>query len=61
MATGIIKFYNAEKGFGFIVYEHGDDVFFHVFYCGIENPDSLKVGQAVDFEIVEGKKGMDAN
>ena len=60
MATGIIKFYNAEKDFGFIVYEHGEDVFFHVSNCGIENPDSLRVGQAVDFEIIEGKKGMDA-
>jgi len=60
MATGMIKFYNAEKSFGFIVYEHGEDVFFHVSNCGIENPDSLKVGQGVDFEIVEGKKGMDA-
>ncbi len=60
MATGIIKFYNAEKSFGFIVYEHGEDVFFHVSNCGIEHPDSLLVGQAVDFELVEGKKGMDA-
>jgi CspA family cold shock protein len=60
MASGIIKVYNAEKGFGFIAYEHGDDVFFHVSTCGIDNSESLKVGQAVDFEMTTGKKGMEA-
>jgi CspA family cold shock protein len=60
MASGIIKVYNAEKGFGFIAYEHGDDVFFHVSTCGIDNSENLKVGQAVDFEMTTGKKGMEA-
>lgn len=60
MPQGMIKFYNAEKGFGFIAYEHGNDIFFYVSQCGIEKPESLSVGQAVNFEIVKGKKRMDA-
>jgi CspA family cold shock protein len=60
MAQGTVKFFNAEKGFGFISREGGDDVFVH--YSNIEGSGyrSLEEGQAVEFEIGEGRKGDEA-
>tara|TARA_B100000809_G_scaffold164870_1_gene162217 strand:- start:176 stop:376 length:201 start_codon:yes stop_codon:yes gene_type:complete len=60
MAQGTVKFFNAEKGFGFISREDGDDVFVH--YSNIEGSGyrSLEEGQAVEFEIGEGRKGDEA-
>jgi len=60
MPIGMIKAYNAKKGFGFIAYERGADIFFHISTCGIENPESLAIGRPVNFEIVQGKKGQEA-
>ena len=60
MPVGIIKFYNANKGFGFIAQEKGKDVFFHISSSGLENPESLEQGQIVSFEIERGAKGPQA-
>lgn len=60
LATGTVKFFNAEKGFGFISREQGDDVFVH--YSNIQGSGfkSLEVGQQVEFEVVPGRKGEEA-
>lgn len=52
--TGTVKFFNGSKGFGFIVAENGNDVFFHVTEIqGTEPRD----GDKVEFQMGEGKKG----
>ncbi len=60
VATGTVKFFNSEKGFGFISRESGDDVFVH--YSNIEGSGyrSLEEGQRVEFEIGPGRKGDEA-
>ena len=60
MAQGTVKFFNSQKGFGFISREAGADVFVH--YSNIEGSGyrSLEEGQAVEFEIGEGRKGEEA-
>lgn len=62
MATGTVKWFNAEKGFGFIAVDGAqEDVFVH--YSAIESSGfrSLDEGQAVDFDIVQGPKGQQAD
>lgn len=61
METGKVKWFNAEKGFGFIERENGSDVFVH--YSAINNDGykSLQEGQSVQFEVVEGAKGPQAS
>ncbi|MGH9154088.1 MAG: cold-shock protein [Acidimicrobiales bacterium] len=58
--TGTVKFFNAEKGFGFISRDRGDDVFVH--YSNIEGSGykSLDEGQQVEFNVVPGRKGQEA-
>jgi CspA family cold shock protein len=60
VTTGTVKFFNSEKGYGFISREQGDDVFVH--YSGIEGNGyrSLEEGQRVEFEVVRGRKGDEA-
>ncbi len=60
VATGTVKFFNSEKGFGFISRESGDDVFVH--YSNIEGSGyrSLEEGQRVEFEVGPGRKGDEA-
>ena len=60
MATGIVKFFNAEKGFGFISREQADDVFVH--YSNIQGSGykSLDEGQRVEFDVAPGRKGEEA-
>lgn len=60
MATGTVKFFNAQKGFGFISREDGPDVFVH--FSNIEGSGyrSLDEGQHVEFEIGQGRKGDEA-
>ncbi len=60
VATGNVKFFNAEKGYGFISREGGDDVFVH--YSNIQGSGyrSLDEGQAVEFDVAPGRKGEEA-
>ncbi|HEV8116123.1 MAG TPA: cold-shock protein [Acidimicrobiales bacterium] len=60
MATGTVKFFNAEKGFGFISRTDGDDVFVH--FSNIEGSGykSLEEGQQVEFDVAPGRKGEEA-
>jgi CspA family cold shock protein len=60
LATGTVKFFNAEKGFGFISREQGDDLFVH--YSNIQGSGyrSLEEGQLVEFEVAPGRKGEEA-
>lgn len=58
MATGTVKFFNADKGFGFISRDGADDVFVHI--TAIEGGTPLVEGQAVEFEIGPGRKGEEA-
>ncbi len=60
MATGTVKWFNAEKGFGFISREQGDDVFVHFSAIQGEGYRSLTEGQQVEFDVGPGKKGEEA-
>ena len=60
MMNGIVKWFNNEKGFGFISVEGGDDVFVHFSAIQGEGFKTLEEGQAVKFEIVEGARGPQA-
>lgn len=58
--TGTVKWFNAEKGFGFIEVEEGNDVFVHFSAIVGEGFKTLDEGQSVEFEIVEGDRGPQA-
>ena len=60
VATGTVKWFNAEKGFGFIAREQGEDVFVH--YSNIQGNGyrSLDEGQRVEFDVAPGRKGEEA-
>ncbi len=60
LATGTVKFFNAEKGFGFISREDGDDVFVHFSNIVGEGYKSLDEGQNVEFDVGPGRKGDEA-
>lgn len=60
MQNGKVKWFNNEKGFGFIEVEGGDDVFVHFSAIQGEGYKSLEEGQEVSFEIVEGARGPQA-
>ncbi|WP_171051773.1 cold shock domain-containing protein [Alteribacter natronophilus] len=60
MMTGKVKWFNSEKGFGFIEREDGDDVFVHFSAIQAEGFKTLEEGQDVEFEIVEGDRGPQA-
>ncbi|MEE9581577.1 MAG: cold shock domain-containing protein [Acidimicrobiia bacterium] len=57
-ATGKVKFFNEDKGFGFITSPDGDDVFVHV--SNILGGNTLKEGQSVTYETAPGRKGPEA-
>jgi CspA family cold shock protein len=60
VATGTVKFFNSEKGYGFISREQGEDVFVH--YSNIQGSGyrSLQEGQQVEFDVAPGRKGEEA-
>jgi cold shock protein len=60
LATGTVKFFNAEKGYGFISREDGDDVFVHFSNIQATGYKTLDEGQAVEFDIGPGRKGEEA-
>ena len=60
MPTGTVKFFNNEKGYGFISQPDGGDVFVHFSNITGSGFRSLTEGQAVEFEIGQGRKGQEA-
>ena len=60
MKQGTVKWFNAEKGFGFIEVEGENDVFVHFSAIQGEGFKSLEEGQKVEFEVVEGNRGPQA-
>jgi len=60
MEKGTVKWFNDAKGFGFISRENGDDVFFHFSAIQTEGFRSLQEGQAVEFKVATGPKGLQA-
>ena len=59
--TGTVKWFNAGKGFGFIQRQDGEDVFVHFSAIQGDGYRSLNEGQAVEFEVVRGPKGLQAS
>jgi CspA family cold shock protein len=57
---GIVKWFNASKGYGFITRQSGEDVFVHFSAIQSEGYRSLNEGQAVEFEVASGPKGLQA-
>ncbi len=60
MENGKVKWFNAEKGYGFIERENGEDVFVHFSAIEMEGFKTLEQGMEVTFDIVEGTKGPQA-
>ncbi|MDR3191057.1 MAG: cold-shock protein [Lactobacillaceae bacterium] len=60
MEQGTVKWFNADKGFGFISRESGDDVFVHFSSIQDEGFKSLEEGQKVSFEVEQGDRGLQA-
>jgi CspA family cold shock protein len=59
--NGTVKWFNDAKGFGFISRQNGEDVFVHFRAIETQGIKSLKEGQAVSFEVVQGQKGLQAD
>jgi CspA family cold shock protein len=60
MPVGTVKWFNPEKGFGFITQDGGEDVFVHFKAIVGDGFKSLDEGQKVEFEVVKGPKGLQA-
>lgn len=58
--TGTVKWFNAEKGYGFITVDGGDDVFVHFSAIQGDGFKTLDEGQAVEFDVVAGDRGDQA-
>jgi CspA family cold shock protein len=57
---GTVKWFNASKGYGFIQRQTGEDVFLHFSAIHMDGYKSLNEGQAVEFEVTKGPKGLQA-
>jgi cold shock protein len=60
LAIGTVKWFNSEKGYGFISREDGPDVFVHFSNIQMQGYKTLEEGQKVEFEIAQGRKGEEA-
>ena len=60
MANGTVKWFNADKGFGFITSEKGKDLFAHFSAIQSDGFKSLDEGQKVEFDVEEGQRGLQA-
>jgi len=60
LAVGTVKWFSNEKGYGFIEREEGEDVFVHFSAITMEGYKSLTEGQRVEFDVVQGSKGLQA-
>jgi CspA family cold shock protein len=60
MSTGTVKWFNDAKGFGFISQEGGEDVFVHHTAITMDGFRTLKEGERVEFDVVQGPKGLQA-
>ena len=60
METGIVKWFNSSKGYGFITRESGDDVFVHYKAIDGDGFKTLNEGDKVEFEVEQGEKGLQA-
>ena len=60
MATGTVKWFNADKGYGFIQQEDGGDVFVHFSAIQMQGYRSLEEEQTVEFDVQQGPKGLQA-
>ena len=60
MASGTVKWFNESKGFGFISQESGEDVFVHFSAIEGDGFKTLAEGEAVEFEVTQGPKGLQA-
>ncbi|MFT2110060.1 cold-shock protein [Marinomonas sp. 2405UD68-3] len=60
VVTGVVKFFNETKGFGFITQDNGPDVFVHFSAINSSGFKTLAEGQKVEFQVVQGKKGPEA-
>ena len=60
MAKGTVKWFNNQKGYGFISDEEGNDVFVHYTGLNMEGFKTVEEGQEVEFEVVNGAKGPQA-
>ncbi|HEY5184762.1 MAG TPA: cold-shock protein [Actinomycetes bacterium] len=61
MPQGTVKWFNAEKGYGFIAIDGGEDVFVHYSAIDMEGYKSLEEGDRVDFEVSQGQRGPQAD
>jgi len=60
MKTGTVKWFNSEKGYGFIKMEDGNDIFVHFSAINSSGVKSLEEGQKVTFNVQEGNRGLQA-
>jgi CspA family cold shock protein len=60
MSNGIVKWFNDAKGFGFISQQGGEDVFVHHTAITMDGFRTLKEGEKVEFDVVQGPKGLQA-